>query len=512
VLWISIASIVVSVVLRAVYLTQPWRIDWAALPTFLGDEGAHGLMALHIQRGARPVFYYGAYYHGAFDAYLSALAFSIFGRSVATLRAIPGLFALASIPLAYAITRRLYGHRQGLLAGTLVALPSTFAFEWGTLSLCGYCGYAAFVLLMLYMVLLVFERVSMLRLGVLGLAAGLSIWSNQLSIAYAGICGLALLLWVPLRRKHVAVLLVAGTIGVLPLIYGNIAQPFSTARQLGRKAFYAWSLAKTPVDESEQERPREYRALPLLEVLGAQPRIDGTLSPLGAIGALFLVLGALGGAHRCYRAYSRDQEDFHRHALVIALIGVTLAVGAGGFAGQPVGRYQLPLYPLAAILAAGWIVERAPRLAVGLVGLVALTHAAAIAAPVPRDARTPPDLVINALREKGLRYGYAAGPMYELMFRSREYVVLAPLDHSRYAPYEASVSAADQVFYVYRNSQQSKIAHRVFTGHLKRTGVRYQQVDLGEYHILYGFEPRDGVSAEVIARVRDDFRKQKFGW
>src|SRR6185295_8916188 len=98
------------------YLAQPWRIDWATFPMFLGDEGAHGIMAMHILRGARPVFYYGAFYHGAFDAYLTAILFQVFHASLAILRITPGLFALATIVATYFVGLRMYGRREGLLA------------------------------------------------------------------------------------------------------------------------------------------------------------------------------------------------------------------------------------------------------------------------------------------------------------------------------------------------------------------------------------------------------------
>jgi hypothetical protein len=49
--------------------------------TFNGDEGIVALMARHILRGERPVFFYGQAYLGATDAWLVAASFSIFGET-----------------------------------------------------------------------------------------------------------------------------------------------------------------------------------------------------------------------------------------------------------------------------------------------------------------------------------------------------------------------------------------------------------------------------------------------
>lgn len=509
--WLLVASVVAGIILHGLWLLQPWRLDRAAFPMFLGDEGAHGLMALHILGGARPIFYYGAFYHGAFDAYLSAAAFWLFGDSLAGLRLIPTSFALASIPLAYGIGQRLYGRRAALLAAALVAVPSRFVFEWGTLSLCGYCGFTAFVLLMCFLALLLFERVTPLRVGLLGFAAGVSIWSNQLTITYAAVIGAALWVWAPFRRRHVAVLAVTVAVGMAPLIYGNIAYPLSTVRQLGRKALFAWTLSKEPRDGTDAAPPRTYESLPVLQVLGAQQRRDGRYSLLGAVGAFVLALGFFGGLKRCWTARGRDPADYRRHLVILGLVAVALAVGVGGFLGQPIGRYQLPLYPLLAVLAAGWLVRRGPRLAGVVVAVVVAAQAALIAVPSVAGERTETGTVLQALERLDLRHGYAAGPMYEIIFRSREHVILVPLDHPRYTPYTRAVAAADRVFYIYRTDQEAKHAHRALVSHLRDENVAYEHFVVGDYRILYGFAPKEAMSPAAIAAVRNAFRKEKFG-
>lgn len=518
---VALASIAGSLALRALYLAQPWRIDWATFPMFLGDEGAHGIMAMHILRGARPVFYYGAFYHGAFDAYLTAALFGIFRASLLVLRVTPALFFLATIAASYFVGLRLYGRREGLLAAALVALPSKFFFEWGTLSLCGYCGYATMVVMLVALVLALLDRIDSTRLVFLGLIAGISIWSNQLSVAFVGVAIAALWWWGALSRRDWSIVAIAFLVGIAPLIYGNIVTPFSTFRQLGRKALFAYTLSKQaqnaakPVaaddDDDDDADSKQYHALPLLEILGAQPGRDGEFSAGSTFGALLLVVGTAGALAQALRRRGGDARERRAVLLIAALLAVGVVLGIGGFRGQPVGRYQLPLYPLFAVLAAGWLVRLNPQGGAALVGIVTLLHAVDIARPAATDETTPTTAAIDVLESKGLEHGFAASPMYDVIFRSGERIKLVPLDHSRYLPYEKQVDGAPDVFYLYRSYQERKPAHRALLRYLEEQGTAYEKTDVGDFHVVHGFQPPNALSLEALAKVRSDFRKEKFG-
>lgn len=510
---VAAAAVAAFVGLRILYLAQPWRIDWAIFPMFIGDEGAHGLMARHITEGARPIFYYGGYYHGAFDAYLSAGLFGLFGESLAALRALPGLFSAVTVVAAYLLASRLYDRRTALLAAALVAVPSKAFFEWGTLSLCGYCGYATMVVVIAALVVRLMESVRALPLAALGLVGGISIWSNQLSAAPVGLAIAALWLWAPMTRRDWLVLAASLGIGMAPLIWGNIETPFSTFRQFGRKALFAWTLTKEEGRAAEvvEDRERAYHALPLLEVLGAQPGRDGAFSLAGVLGSTVLVLGLVGAAAVVFRRRREDPLAWRRHLFLGAVIAVGLVMGIGGFSGQPIARYQMPLYPLLAVMAAGWLTRLSPPVAVAVVAVVVAGHAVDIVRPAATDEKTPVEDVIAALDRQDLRDGIAASPMYDVIFRSGERIVVVPLDHSRYVPYEQRVGNAPSVFYLYRDYQESKPAHRAFLRHLDERDIRYSRLDVGNFHVLYDFEPAGAVSLATVADVRADFRKEKFG-
>ena len=71
------------------------------------DEAIVGLMAKHILEGRPwPIFYYGQYYMGSFEALLTAVVFMLFGQSNFTLKLTPLIFSLLHIALVYALARR----------------------------------------------------------------------------------------------------------------------------------------------------------------------------------------------------------------------------------------------------------------------------------------------------------------------------------------------------------------------------------------------------------------------
>ncbi|HEY6407432.1 MAG TPA: hypothetical protein VIY29_08190, partial [Ktedonobacteraceae bacterium] len=82
-----IAIITAALALRMFLSSQNWPISNS-------DEATIGLMAMHIQRGELPIFYYGQNYMGALEAYLGAGLFSVFGVSLFTLRLVTTLLFL----------------------------------------------------------------------------------------------------------------------------------------------------------------------------------------------------------------------------------------------------------------------------------------------------------------------------------------------------------------------------------------------------------------------------------
>src|SRR5713101_3820499 len=81
----------------------------AGVVPFNADEAVVGLMARHILRGERPIFFYGQSYLGSLDAWLVAGAFALWGPSVPAIRLVQiGLF-LCTMATTYWLGLRIYG-------------------------------------------------------------------------------------------------------------------------------------------------------------------------------------------------------------------------------------------------------------------------------------------------------------------------------------------------------------------------------------------------------------------
>src|SRR5580658_960178 len=94
------------------------------------DEAIIGLMARHIEEGRYfPFYMYGQVYNAgaAWEAYLSALLFSVFGDGVIALKSGIVVLSLACLGLFYATVSRMYDRPTATLAALALAVsPSLF--------------------------------------------------------------------------------------------------------------------------------------------------------------------------------------------------------------------------------------------------------------------------------------------------------------------------------------------------------------------------------------------------
>src|SRR5205085_508825 len=128
----ALAIIAFAVLLRVVLIAQGW-------PQTNSDEDTMGLMALHIaNRGEHPIFFYGQNYMGAFEAYLGAALFRLFGVSVFTLRlGTILLFALFLVSM-YLLTNLLYTKKLALVVLVLLSFGSIVVLDTQLIALGGY--------------------------------------------------------------------------------------------------------------------------------------------------------------------------------------------------------------------------------------------------------------------------------------------------------------------------------------------------------------------------------------
>jgi 4-amino-4-deoxy-L-arabinose transferase-like glycosyltransferase len=231
----------VGIALRVYFLVNYELIDAKEHVVALSDEATVGLMAKHIASGTNfPVFFYGQNYMGAFEAYVAALLFALFGISLFTLKLAPAIFSIVLLFVVYFLAKRIFNARVAILGTALVAVPSAFFFSWALKARGGFIEHVILSLLILLVFSLIyFDRKSSLWLyALLGFLSGFALWVNQLIFPFLATLGI--LLWlkrdVLLNTAKLLILLLPFLLGALPLILGNIVEPLGTVKVLTSKA------------------------------------------------------------------------------------------------------------------------------------------------------------------------------------------------------------------------------------------------------------------------------------
>jgi len=245
--------IVVATVLRLILISQNW-------PGSNSDESTMGLMALHIiARGEHPIFFYGQGYMGAFEAYLAAGFFQLFGPSLFSLRfGLVVLFALFLVCMFF-LTSLLYSKNLALITLSLLALGSLIVILRELRAIGGYsemllCDALLFLLatwLALTCGTTLTRGKKWLRLlvyGLWGLLAGFGIWTDPLTLTCIVPAGLLLLIfcWREWRSWYPLSLVTGFLTGIVPMIVYNLSVPSdqSTWDSL-KKVFLASSAGQT---------------------------------------------------------------------------------------------------------------------------------------------------------------------------------------------------------------------------------------------------------------------------
>jgi len=200
-------------------------LAWAHWPLLNSDEGTMGIMAIHIQHGERPIFFYGQNYMGALEAYIAAFFFEVLGSSIFTLRL--GLILLFGLFLLcmYLLTTKKFA----LFIVLLLSLGSSAVLA-RQLSALG--GYAETILFTVLLFLLTYQLICSSiggwpakRLALYacwGVVLGLALWCDALILPWAICSGMLLLLFCWREASKGLALLGGLLLGALPLISYNI--------------------------------------------------------------------------------------------------------------------------------------------------------------------------------------------------------------------------------------------------------------------------------------------------
>jgi 4-amino-4-deoxy-L-arabinose transferase-like glycosyltransferase len=507
---------------------------------FNSDEAIVALMARHILRGERPVFFYGQSYMGSLDAYLVSLGFAVFGQKVVVIRLVQTLLYLCTILTTALIARRYFGsNRVALLAVALLAIPPVNVTLYTTVSLGGY-GEVLLIgnLLLLVGMTLIQEsdchktrnhqaktsgKEAVIGWGFLqgmaflfGLLTGIGFWINTLTLVYAVPVGIAWL-WTlrPKRSRQQAAeaawMLFCAGIG----FFAGSAPWWVHAIQTGWTERLMELLGSAAAVEQGSWIMRtlihlvNFLVLGLTAVFGLRPpwEVRWLALPLLPL-ALAFWLAAIGFFIR-----QSIQQNQHRFAYRI-LLGIVLSVAAAfiltSFGRDPSGRYFLPLtVPLA--LAAAHLTHRyiqKTRWQNAIIGLVILFNGWGT---LQCAARYPPGIttqfepktmvdhrynreLMQFLLEQDEQVGYSSyWVSFPLAFLSEEQLIYAPgLPYhqnmrynerdDRYPAYSAiAASAAYPAYISARDPALETHLRREFT----RLGVDWTEASIGDYQVFY---------------------------
>lgn len=499
------ASLLLLALLRAGLL-------WADRVPFNSDEAVVALMARHILRGERPVFFYGQAYLGSLDAWLVAGVFQVFGESVWAVRAVQVLLYAGTLLTSYALMRRLTGRPWAArLAALWLACPPVVLTLYTTASLGGY-GEALLIGNLLWLAAWRALQPAPTSWAAawpwlaLGALTGFGWWVFPLTAVYA-LPAWAMVLWTErsrLWRAHrlrLALAAVGAGLGAAPWLWATLSGT-ATLAETGGSALAGITGAAGLAAVAQ-------RALSL--VLFA-PTVAAGLRPPWSLTALALPLAPLAvvvysaGVWRLVRR-GRGRPWLLGTAGVLSAAFVLTPFGA-----DPSGRYFLPLSLVLLAAAAQWLDGlrgRRPALALGLaLALTAFnfwgTLQAALAFPpglttqfdpvAQVDMRALPDL-IRFLRAHGETRGYTNyWVAYPLAFLSGEDLIFTPRlpyhedfrytpRDDRYAPYAAEVPAGPRAAYI--TTRHPALEARLRAG-LQAQGVTFAEAQIGEFHVFFG--------------------------
>ena len=510
---------------RVLMLIRPELVNGGDVDVYLADEGVVGLMGKHILEGRElPVFFYGQHYLGALEAYCAALSFAVFGTGLASLRLVPFVFSIALAVVVYRYSYRVYSVAVARWATALVAVSPYYFLQWNLKARGGFIEHVVLVfvvLLLFWRFYLRHERAPSVAFG-LGLASGIALWVNQLMAAYLMAMGMLLALERSDRRGWV-VMLAGGLLGASLLIGYNVVHPMVTLRSLARKSVV---LNRVPVEQRDEDWlargvGKRVEALSqgsdkLAMVFGVPPGED-----VEQVGVAPVV--RRGGALTTLR---RGLWPLPLAVFGLALVACRPRKGKGGWekpgsdqilalfslmtflVGYVSPRYMLPAYPLASVMA-GVLVSRMVgarrRLMIAGVMLVVAFNIVSWADAMQvqsGSAERRSSQLLDFLESEDLRHCYSAGPLYHVVFRATERVVVAPLQKDRYSPYNSAIEKADSVCYIFRDDQRSKRQHLALMRLLSQERVSFSRGRAGPYNVLFGFSPRGVLSSRALSAIR----------
>ncbi|HVF52561.1 MAG TPA: glycosyltransferase family 39 protein [Actinomycetota bacterium] len=444
------------------------------------DEAVGALMARHVLDGEFPIFYWGQSYGGAQEAYITALAFAVFGSSVIVHKLVAIVLTVVAAGLTWRVGKRTIGDRAGALGALLFWVwPATVILR----STKGYAFYSFGLICCLLVVLLVLrlaENAEFTDLVWLGVAAGMGWWATmQTVLVIAPAC-----VWLVVRRpeilKKAFVPAVFFVLGSLPWIAYNIQNDWISL---------SVEVPPMPNNTYFDHIVGYFRnALPTalgLRVIGNQ---DWVLfgGVVGWVLYLALVVGLV------WLVLRRPERTAPLIAVVATYPFILAFSPLSWYVINP--RYLFFMIPLMALLLA-WAMVRYRAEIPGVALCVALTvagiwpHAQPAYGPWTEDYVPPWHLgtLVDDLEERGITRVFANyWTSYRITFESEERVIAVAIGHQRYEPHATLVRSSGSPGYVI---VAGSLTDARFRGILDTGDISYERFETSNYAVYDLHEP-----------------------
>lgn len=420
---------------------------WALRHHVNADAGVVALMARHMAQGRHwPVFFYGQAYMGSFEPAVSALFCRLLGISGFAVGLGTAFLSWLTLPVVYAWAKGARDRAAGLAAVAFCLIGPAGFFHYNVSPRGAYAATLLLGTFCLYMgakIAARYRATGRFRGGefvLLGLAAGLGWWSNQLVTAalLATAAVMVVFLHYRLLSRYTLYAALAFVAGSLPFWWFNLVNGWPT---LG----FRGTLGRLSAGEGL-----------LLFFLERLPGVLGIHTPQRIMRIYpWLLLGVL-IAGLVIAVSGWKNRSASRPFLLAVLLFILFSVAifsVSHFAAFATPRYILPLIPALAVvfgIAVSRLAERF-RLAVFLGVLViigAQTTVFSWAAGFMRQSedRAQSYLALDEWAERSRhRYFWGDYDYHGMNFLLEERVTLAVPGRERYIPYAEALESADRV-------------------------------------------------------------------
>jgi hypothetical protein len=496
--------------------------------TFNSDEAVDALVLQHMLHGGGITFFnWDAKYYGIVESLLS-LPFLAGGIDIPLASRLGSLVAFLLLPLAvYALGRRLYGRRTGLLAAALLIAFSPHVVLWSVVASGGYGLVVAWGSLTLLQYDRLRQHPSAANIAIFGFMAGFGFYIYELFLVYlatfaaawvAGRFSLRRLrtgTWAPPREDPEGALPRALAQGALLLGGFAVGWLPKLALLLGGGAIGAKRPAYRLATRHVMAGNLDLLSDCTLSILGVNPArrpqldalVGGAWTLSWLLGGIVLAVYAAAWASAARRAVlahtgarAEPPELLPTEAVLTLLVPVTalLFVASPNPAGILSDHYLLPAMSSLPLLAAAFLARihrRAPRASWALAALLLLFPLVQVTRWYQARAELGPGLhlrhhpdfikqILAYLDRQGIRAAYGDyWTAYHATLLSRERIIVAPLaDWDRYPPYTRAAAAAPTEAYIFNTPQQA--AALGFPGVLAAAGRRYTTASF-DHFVVY---------------------------